>query len=460
MANYIKDTVLVNVVYGGRAISVAGFGTPLFVSNHNIFTTRQVAYTAASELLDAGFATNSPAYSFAQGVFSGKQAPATLIVGRAVPSAYTVQVDVSSVTDDVLSVYSKIDGTAETAEYTVLVTDTTPQLLGDGLATQIALVAGVATAVSDANGLITVTLDDGTKPTSFGVAQNTTIYTSTAESVVDVLAEIEDEFSDFAILSGESHEIADQELYAGYAESNDILYVYSSQDENAYDPLETSDIFYKLAAFSYQYSCGLYSTVADSKFSEGALVGTFAAASPASNFTLNLQELAGIPYDTISASKQIALTAKNANFYIQEYGFGSVHHGWVANSSYLDMSRFGLWLKTRGQESMYSTMQNFASQSSALSYSDAGIAIVRSRLYTDVINVGIAGGTILTGFGDDAAGNTINYNPIVNTSTRASQTNSAIGQRLWEGFTIECVYAGSIHHINSKAYVVTNRVAG
>jgi len=452
----------VNVVYGGRAISVAGFSTPLFVAHHNIFNTRQVAYTSASELLDAGFATNSPSYEFALGLFSGTQAPATMILGRAAPSAYTVQVDVNAVEDDTLSVYTKIDGIAETAEYVVLagaVGDA--QALGDGLAAALGTISGITvlTTTSDENGLVTITLDDDTLPTSFGVAQNTTIYTTTGESVVDVLAEIEDEYSDFAIVSGESHKIVDQQAYAGYAESNDILYVYSSQDAKAYDPLATSDIFYKLAASSYQYSCGLYSTVADTKFAEGSLIGTFARQAPSTNFTLNLQELAGIPYDTISASKRIALTAKAANFYIKEYGFGSVFHGWVANSDYLDRSRMGLWLKARSQESMYTTMKNFATQSSALAYSDEGIAIVRANLFTDVINVGIAGGTILTGFGEDSAGNQINYNPIVDSSTRASQTNNAIGQRLWEGFSISIVYSGSIHHIDSTAFIVNNRTA-
>jgi hypothetical protein len=105
-------------------------------------------------------------------------------------------------------------------------------------------------------------------------------------------------------------------------------------------------------------------------------------------------------------------------------------------------------------------MRSFTDRSSSLAYSDEGIAIAVANLYTDVINPAIAGGTVLTGFSTNSAGKPISYQPIVEASTRASQTNSAIATRLWEGLSMELVYTGSIHHIDAKGYIINNRVAG
>ena len=460
MATYIPYTTRVSITFAGRAITAASFENALFVATHNVFTERQKSYTSTDEMISDGFASGSPAVKFAEGVFSGKKAPALLYIGRAVPATYTVQVGITAVEDDVLTVNMNLAGTASALSYTVLAADDTPQELGDGLALVIAADAGITSAVSDVNGLITIVPAAPATEISFGAATFTTVYTTTTETPADIMAAVRAEVDSFSTVSAETHIKTDQALYATYAEANDMLFVYSTADADVYNPVITDDVFSVSKGSQYQYTMGMFNELSDIDFPEGAVLGSFLAQDPSVNFTMNLQDLIGITPSNLTSSQKSTIIDKNGNFYELEYDVGAFKEGFTSNGDFIDRSRFGLWLKLRGQESMFTTMKGLSDRSSALAYSDAGISIVRSNLYTDVINVGIRNGTILTGFSQDSAGKTISYQPIVETSTRANQTNTAIGQRLWQGFEIEVVYAGSIHHIDSNGYIVNNRVAG
>ena len=460
MATYFNYTTRVTVNFAGRAIAAADFENALFIGHHNVFTERVKSYTDLDEILADGFASGSPTYNWASGVFSGKKPPALVYVGRAVPAAYTVQVDITAVEDDVLAVNMNLGGTTSTFSYTVLAADDTPQELGDGLAALIAADAGITSALSDANGLITIVPAVPATEISFGSATLTTVYTTTAETPADIMAAVRAEIDNFSAVSAETHLKADQALYATYAEANDMLYVYSTADADTYNPAITDDVFSASKGSQYQYTMGMFNELSDIEFPEGAVLGSFLAQDPSVNFTMNLQDLVGVTPSNLTSTQKSTIIDKNGNYYELEYGVGAFKEGFTSNGDFIDRSRFGLWLKLRGQESLFTTMKGFADRSSGLAYSDAGIAIAKANLYTDVINVGINNGAILTGFSQDSNGKTISYQPIVDTSTRANQTNTAIGQRLWEGFEIEVVYAGSIHHIDANAYIVNNRVAG
>lgn len=459
MAAFIPYTVKTTVTLSGRQTTSANFANPLFVSIHNLFTARQVLVTSTADLLDLGFPDGHPAVKFSQGLFAGKQAPSLLRIGRAVPSAYTIQVDTASVTGDILSVNMSLGGVKSTFSYTVLVTDTTSQLKGTGLATVLAADAGITTAVSDANGLITIVLAAPTTATAFGVGQNTIIYTTTVETIPDIVNVIQDETTDFAMITAEMHDIVSQEALALLNESNDTLYLYSSQDIDLTDVVEVGDVGSKLKAKEYEYTTGFYHTNADVDFPEGALIGTFASQDPSYLFTANLQSLKGIAVDTLSAGQLSSLAAKNVSWYVYDHGVGCFHEGWTSNGDFLDRVRFALWVKLRSNESLFNTMKRRADRSSCLGYNDKDVMIAVSNLYTDMINVGIRNGAILTGIGVDSEGGTINYNPIVTPNTRANQTNAAIAQRLWEDFTVELVYNSPIHHLDNKTYIVNNRTA-
>ena len=204
---------------------------------------------------------------------------------------------------------------------------------------------------------------------------------------------------------------------------------------------------------------GMFSENADKEFPEGAILGSFLSQDPSFNFTMNIQSLTGVTTSTLTASQKEVIVSKNGNYYISEYGAGSFKEGFTSNGDFIDRSRFGLWVKLRGQESLYGTMKSYADRVECLPFNEEGIAVAKAGLYTNVINKAVNNGAVLTGFSTDNEGNPISYTPIVETSTRASQTDSAIARREWEGFNIELVYTGSIHHISVEAYVVNNRTA-
>ena len=459
MSTYIPYTVRTSVTYGGRGLAAASFENAVFVSHHNLYAERVKAFSSVDTMLSAGFAAGSPAVNWATAVFAGRKAPTNIYVGRGAVDAYTVQVDPSVVTDDIIKLNMNLDGTASTFSYTVTGSEADIEEIANALGTLVAADAGITSGVSDGNGLITLVAAAPTTPISFGANAFTTVLVTTSEAPAITMAAIRAENDNFAVVCAEAHDKATQTQYATYVNALPALYVYSTSDVDVYNPVETADIFSVTQGAQYQYVEGTFSERADIEFPEGAVIGAFLSQTPSTIFTMNLQDLVGITPSNLTATQKEAIITKNGNFYELEYGAGSYKAGLVSNGDFLDRSRFGLFLKLRSQESMYGTLKKYADLSSAVSYSDGGITIVKSNLYTDVINVCIAGGTVLTGLSQDTAGKTVSYAPIVDTATRASQTNAAIGQRKWEGFTIEVVYAGSIHHIDTNAFVLNNRTA-
>ncbi len=459
MPTYIPSTVNVTVSLEGRQVSQKGFTTPLFIAVHNLMATRQKLYTSAAELISDGFPSGSPAVKFATGLFSGRQAPSLLRVGRAAPSAYTIQVDPDVVLGDNVTVNMNVNGTITQLGYVVDGTEADLQAIGTAFAAVLAAEAGVTSATSNATGLVTVVPADAAAPFAFGIAENTTIYTETSESVDTIMGAVRAETDDFAILAAEMHDKVTQDALATYTEANEMIYRYSSQDPDCLISNNTDNIFYNLKAKEFEYTEGFFHTQADKEFGEGALVGTFAGQDPSYLFTANLQSLKGLATDSLSAGAKSTLATNAGNWYVQEQGVGVYHEGFTPSGDFGDRTRFGLWMKLRSQESLFATLKRAADRSSGVGYNDAGIAICEANLRTDVINVGIRNGAILTGQSIDSEGNTINYNPIIDTNTRASQTNAAISQRLWEGFEVEVVYNSAIHHLDTKMFIVNNRTA-
>ena len=459
MSTYIPYTVRTKVLYSGRGLSASSFENAIFVAYHNLYTERQKAYSSTDAMLEDGFAAGSPAVVWATGVFAGKQAPTNVYIGRGEVDEYTVKVSTSVSSGDVVSFNMKLNGVAKTFSYTITGSEADIEEVANALGTVAAADAGITSAVSDVNGFITIVPASTTDLISFGANAYTTIYTTTSETPADTMVAIRNEGDDFAVVCAETHLKAEQALYAAYVNALPALYVYSTADDDVSKSATTDDIFSVVKGLQYQYVEGTFSDEADIEFPEGAVIGSFLAQSPSINYTMNLQDLVGVTPSVLTETEKQVIVEKNGNFYELEYGAGSYKSGLVANGDWIDRSRFGLWLKLRSQGSMYGTLKRASDVSSSVPFSDGGIGVVKANLYTDVINVGIAGGTILTGYSEDDSGKTVSYTPIVNTSTRATQTNAAIGQRKWEGFEIEVVYAGSIHHIDSTAYVLNNRTA-
>ena len=81
MSAPVSDYVLVQVTTQGAAVQAPGFGVGLVLQTHLRWTDRERSYTAASQLLDDGFAATDPAYLAAQVYFSQSPAPSKLRVG-------------------------------------------------------------------------------------------------------------------------------------------------------------------------------------------------------------------------------------------------------------------------------------------------------------------------------------------------------------------------------------------
>ena len=88
----ISDYVDVTVTRGSRPLDAAGFGTPLFLANVNLFGAGELTrtYSSVTELTDGGFPANHPAVLYATQLFGQDNAPNNLVVGKATYASYDV----------------------------------------------------------------------------------------------------------------------------------------------------------------------------------------------------------------------------------------------------------------------------------------------------------------------------------------------------------------------------------
>ncbi len=234
----------------------------------------------------------------------------------------------------------------------------------------------------------------------------------------------------------------------------------SSSDPKVKDNTNNSNIALTLGALGQKEVSMMWSAWADTHFPEAALVGNIANIDPATANNQNLTTLNGIPTDTLTETEIITLVGRNVNYYVKEYGAGAYHEGFTFGGDFIDTVRNSQWAKAKTEESLYSLFKTQADLGKLVPYTDIGGLMIETRITQDVINVGIRGGSIATGFTtDDITGSTIDLNPVVRAGTRAQQTNTNIAQRVWDNVLVEYVYVSGINHVKVNMYLILNREA-
>jgi hypothetical protein len=447
-----------------RAQTTQNFSFPMCIVPSNVSTNRLLTLTSASDALSAGFATNSPAHKMVNGFYSGI-APAELFkIARANLTTIELTVDSVPAVGEDISVNINIDGTVSVASYTI-VTEVTNELdeAATGLAAVIdTLFTDSATATSAGN-VITITPDTSTVSVGWNSIDSDGVphiyvVDTTSEDVVTVLelATVLDD--DFHFLLATTRESADVVKLADWASSNSKQYFTSTGDVNVTDNADTSNIATTLLAKAQDYVSLMYHSLDEYYFPEATLVGCIADLPPYQLQNPNFVTLSGIPVDTLTASQVVTMVSRNTNYYTTDHGYSVYKSGLTMGSNFVDVIRNGIWAQVSTQLALTALLKQKADRGSAVPYSDAGAAMMEQRVYTDVINVGIRGGTIATGYTTDPdTGATINLNPVINFSTRAQQTNANISNRVWDNAVIEYVYISGTNYIKVKNYVILNR---
>lgn len=453
---YNDKVVDVTVALGTQPISTVGFETPMFLAIHNVFTERFRAYTDLDSLVDDGFAPGSPAHTFATKVFAGTFRPQYLMIGRQgftnTIVDFTGQVNTDPDAPVALNVAS---GAYQTSVIVAVTGASTPTSIATALAAAIngdATLTTVMTATASA-GVVTLAPKNGG---SFSVGRdsgNMTITNTSGETVSSVLPQILTATENWYFLSTEQHTNAAILAAASFAAANYKLHVYSTADELSKTPGSNS-IANQLKALQYDTTIGMYDPLADSAFSEGGIIGAMASNDPSYGDSIHLKTLDGVIAPTLSATDRMTIWDQNLNFYRMINGVGSFYEGKCASGNYVDVVRFGHWLKFRTEESVFGYMSRRSNLGLSMKMSDDDLPNLKAVMMNSPINVGITNGSILTGY--DSV-NKVFYDPVITIPLRASIPTNDLAARTLNNVKVELVYNTPLHFVKIRMTVLLDK---
>ncbi len=219
------------------------------------------------------------------------------------------------------------------------------------------------------------------------------------------------------------------------------IHVHATQVAGVVVPATTNDIASLLQDAAYDTTITLYSKNANAEYSEGGIVGAMAGIE-AGVSTLEDKTMVGVTADNLTATERLACEQKNVAYYSTIAGVNSVFNSKVASGQFLDTILFSQWLKARIGEAVYGTIKRESDAGRKVSFDGAGGAKIRSSIFNNVINIGLANGSISP-----------DIEPLVRTPTRAEVSDADRAGRILNGVVVEVLYSGAVHKVLIRAYV-------
>ena len=451
---YTDKVVDVTVQLGTQPIDTVGFETPMFLAIHNAFPERYRAYTDLDQLVSDGFAPGSPAHTFASKAFGGKFRPDILFIGR--QKLLNTTIDFTGQTNTE-TVFVNVSSGAFSTSVSFAATDTTtPAQIATGIAAAInadAILSPVVTAASTGT-TVTVTAKGDSNFSVGADAGNYRVVNTSDESVSVAIGEVNTANENWYFLSTESHTAQSILAAASYASANYKLHVYSTADAQSKIAGNTTGIAGQLKALSYDTSIGMYDPLADSAFPEGGIVGAMADNDPSFGDSIHLKTMPGVIAPNLSPTDRMNIWGNNLNFYRVTNGIGYFYEGKVASGQYVDVVRFGHWLKFRTEESAFGYMSRRSNLGASMKMSDEDMPNLKAVILNNPINVGITNGAILTGY--DTV-NKVFYDPIITIPLRANIPTNDIASRILNNVKVELVYNTPLHFVKIRMAVLLDK---
>lgn len=208
---------------------------------------------------------------------------------------------------------------------------------------------------------------------------DSTVAPGPEESVVEALAAIEAEDSDWFFIVATSHVEADVLAIAAYAETNKKIYVTSTQDTDV-GTSATTDIASQLQTLQYNNTLTLYAADANTNYPEGGVIGAVASLIPGST-TLHGKTLPGVATSNFSRTAANFATGKNANIYSMIGGVGFFKDGKMASGRFFDVTWGSLYLEARMEEDVFALIKRQSDLGRKVPYTDAGLLLIETVMY-------------------------------------------------------------------------------
>lgn len=182
--------------------------------------------------------------------------------------------------------------------------------------------------------------------------------------------------------------VVDQALVSSFAdvaswvETAKKFAIFWITDVNAYDPSKSTDLASVLKLANRNRSAVVWhaTPAGGADYIDAAWMGEGFPYEPGTS-TWAYKTLNGVTPDTLLASQETALKAKNCNYYMTVGGVSITQEGKVASGEYIDIIIGTDWIEARLREAVYSALVN----NRKIPYDDTGIAMIEG-LVKGVLN--------------------------------------------------------------------------
>lgn len=195
---------------------------------------------------------------------------------------------------------------------------------------------------------------------------------------VKAITNLQSATNEWFFLIADATDDADKLAIAQYMETQTGMYVFSTNDVKALDPLDTTDIGSQLKALSLMHSFGMFVRDTNVVSPESAWVGRFASAVIGSNTWIH-KTLTTLVAENFTRTEMSTLQAKNLHFYTKVGQDDSIEgNANVVGGEKLHVILGAIWLEVRLAERAW----NLLYTKDRINYTNSGIELFKAEIVT------------------------------------------------------------------------------
>lgn len=443
----LDDLINVSITVESPAVTRAGFGIPAIFDYNTKFPELARSYDSTAAMVADAFGATDAAYVAAQKAFGQTpRPPFVLVLRKATAHTFRWEITPSFVALTVNTYSGKLHKLGLAEETFTFVSDATPTLAEviAGLVSAINALAGNAHFTATDQGThVRVDADaTGTHLVLKSLTSNLSVKNATpdASTVADYTAA-----SIYAAAQGldyygvlmTSRGSAEVTALAAQIESEKKLFGFATQD-SAVAAGTAGNIALTLQTSGYASTWGFFNRAGAGiyDFAEAALFGRVLPDDPGSE-TWKWKTLAGISFDTLTATELSNLKTADINHYRRESGRSFSSEGVTFAGEFIDVTRFIDFIHARMQENIFARLVALEK----VPFTDAGIGIIENEV-RGVLQLGINNG----GFTSDPA-------PVVTVPLAADVSAVDKANRFLPDVKFSATLAGAIHSLEVNGTV-------
>jgi len=373
----LSDIVQVTITAQTTAPTRAGFGVPLVMAFHSVFTERARVYSSVDAMITDGFTATDEAVLAVQALFAQNPRPTQVVVGREVNrEKKKINLTLPSVLRASFPYTVYVNG--QEATYTTDASPTVAEITA-GLKVAIDALSEPVTTTDNATDL-DIEANTIAVPFTFHVKDPADIYQENVtpdgspDGIVADIAAVREENDTWygLILTNASKPCV--LAAAAYIEATFKIMVTQSADTGMLLSTVTDDVASELQTAGYARTAIIYHPK-EQQHAGAAWMGKCLPKDPGS-ITWKFKTLAGVDSVDLTDTEVTNLEAKDANHYTTIAGIAITQQGVTSAGEFIDVTQSVDFMRARLQEYIYSRLAN----TDKVPFTDPGIAIVEAEV--------------------------------------------------------------------------------